>query len=265
MLLVLDNFEQVIDGGAGGRPSSSRPRPNLAILTQQPKRAPGLRRAGVPVPPLGLPDPSPPSDAGAALAVRGGRAVHRARAWRCGPTSRSRTRTRRRWPRSASASTACRSPSSSPRRGSGSSRRRRCSGRLGDRLGLLAGGRARPSGTPADAARRDRVEPRPARRDGPRALRAPVGVRRRRRAGRDRDVCCGPRASATRSTRSPRWSRRASSARPRAPAASLASRCSRRSASSRWSRLGRARATGRPARAPRRRVRRARGDRGRAR
>ena len=64
--------------------------------------------------------------------------------------------------------------------------------RLGDRLGLLSAGGARPAGAPADAARRDRLEPRPARRRTDRRLFARLSACSRA-AGRSRpaEAVCG--------------------------------------------------------------------------
>ena len=87
----------------------------------------------------------------------------------------------RRSPRSAPGSTACRSPSSSPRPGSSSSRPDAILARLEHQLDVLAAGLARPAGPPADAPRRDRLELRPARRGRAAAARSPVGLRRRLR------------------------------------------------------------------------------------
>ena len=118
----------------------------------------------IPVPPLGLPDRSAarsaPTSSPEFEAVR--LFVERARAVRpdfelTGENAAGDRRDR------APGSTACRWRSSWPPPASGSSPRRRSLARLGAPLGLLAGRRAGPAGAPADAARRDRLEPRPAR------------------------------------------------------------------------------------------------------
>ena len=77
-LLVLDNFEQVLGRGAIGERAPRR-LPEPRDPDQQPKRAAGLRRAGVPGSAARPAGPGQPSFAVAALPVRGRRAVHRAR------------------------------------------------------------------------------------------------------------------------------------------------------------------------------------------
>ena len=108
-----------------------------------------------------------------------------------------------------------------------------------DRLDLLAAGGARPARAPADAARRDRLEPRPARRRQPRACsrgwRCSRAAARRDRRGRLR---LGRRAASPR--RRPRRARacsptRASSGSATTRTATAGSGCSRRSASTRSS------------------------------
>ena len=99
---------------------------------------------------------------------------------------------------------------------------------------------ARRAGAPADAARHDRLELRPARRRRAAALPAARGLRRRLHAGGGggrgrRRRGCAPTRSSTCWTASRRWSTRACSVTWSRPTASPASGCWRRSASSAWS------------------------------
>ena len=106
-------------------------------------------------------------------------------------------------------------------------------GRLEHQLDVLSAGGARPARAAADAARRHRLELRPARRRQPPAPRPAVGVRRAS-GHRGGGGGHGPGVRAGhRRRRRPRWRSptRAWSASTRAPTASRASRCSSRSAS----------------------------------
>ncbi len=171
-------------GAIGERPPYGLPEPRNP--DQQPKRAAGVGRAGVPGSAARPAGPGQPSFAVAALPVRGRRAVHRARS---GGAARVRGHERER--------AGGRRDLRPPRRTAAGDRARRGTDPGPDPPGdaraargsawAAVGGLARPSGSSADPARRDRVEPRPARGGRPRALRSPLGVRRRRGAGRDRE------------------------------------------------------------------------------
>ena len=105
MLLVLDNFEQVLAAApvrrraAGGCPGPDAP-------GHQPRAARRARRAGFAVPPLALPDARPATMR--RLSDGPGRALFVERARRVRPTSPSPTTNAARSPRSARAWTACR-------------------------------------------------------------------------------------------------------------------------------------------------------------
>ena len=133
-------------------------------------------RARVPGPAARAAGSRAPARRSALVAVRGRRALRRARARRWRPASRSPTRTRRRSPRSACASTGCRSRSSSRPRGSTLLSPEAMLARLDERLKLLTGGRARRTGAAADADADARLELRPARARTSGALFARLGV-----------------------------------------------------------------------------------------
>ena len=124
--------------------------------------------------------------------------------------------------------------------------------RLQSRLGLLQPGRARSPRPAADAARHDRLEPRPARRAGAAAVRAAGGVRRGLRRWRPpkRSAAATTWAS-TCSTAWRRWSTRAWCGRKQHDGEPRVRSCSRRSASTRWSSSPRARRRGGGAQPPR--------------
>ena len=142
-------------------------------------------------------------------------------------------------PRSCAGSTGCRSRSSSRRRGSGSCRRPAMAAAARRPPRAAVGRRPRPAGAPADAAGRDRLELRPARRRRRRAVRAAGRVRRRRDAGDGRGGVRHRRRRARRSTCSTGSSALAEQSlvrvERRTSTATSGSRCSRRSASTRWS------------------------------
>ena len=213
----------------------------------QPVRAATLRRARVSGP--------------AAGAARTGARRRRPRTWPSsrpcassstaprppGPTSRSTTRTRRPSPRSASGSTACRWRSSWPPRAIRALPPRAHAPADGASTAAADGRCARPAGPPADAARRHRLELRPAGAGRAGAVPAngrlprlhPGGAPRRSvpatRPGRARPRLRCRRWTWTSWTASSRWSRRACCARRRRRTASPGIGCWRRSASSPWS------------------------------
>ena len=178
----------------------------------EPRAAADRRRARARARPAGA--PSPPSRCSCAAPAPSTRACSSTPATSAGSS------------RSARASTASRWRSSSPPRGSRSSRPPRSSTGSRRRLDLLSAGPRDAPRAPADAAGRDRLELRPA--------------RRRTRSGCSRSSACSPAASRsrpprrcaapTRSTGSPRWPTTACS-----PAPAAASGCSRPSASTRSS------------------------------
>ena len=196
LLLVVDNCEHLpgaapFIGGLRGcvsRPSRCWPRAA--------NRSPCRPSSCYPVPPLALPEPgtrtrrrwptSTPSRCSASARERTTR------------TSTSATTTPTRSRRSAGASTGCRWRSSWRPRAAGCSPRARSPTRLDGALGALGAGAARRARPPADAARDDRLEPRPAQRRRAGVLRALRGVRRRRHAWRRRRRSPAP--ASTRST-----------------------------------------------------------------
>ena len=141
---------------------SSAPLPGLTVLVTS--RA-LLRVSGehvVTVPPLALPDPGPPPTTSALDRVRRGPPLRRARPG--GPPWVRRRRRERggRWWRSAGGWTGCRWRSSWRRPASRSSPLGPCWRGSTRRLELLTGGAHDHAGAPADPARRDRLELRPA-------------------------------------------------------------------------------------------------------
>ena len=146
---------------------------------------PGPRRAGdqpgaaahlpgeqeYPVPPLALPAPRTPPTRRRASPAEAVAAVRRARAGGPARLRADRTTTRRPWPRSAPA----RRPAPGDRAGGGAhpaASPDALLARLDDRLGPADRRRARPARAPADAARHDRLELRPARPSGAGAVSA---------------------------------------------------------------------------------------------
>ena len=155
LLLVLDNFEQVLDA-APAVTSLLAPGPEVKVLvtSREPLHVRGERE--YPVPPLALPDGarrrSAPRWRHDTRRCAFSSTVRR----RSGPTSRSTTRTRRRWPRSA--------------RGWRAAAGDRAGRRPGE--GLAASGPAGPAGTAVAAA--DRGHPgRPGSGSGPCATPSP--------------------------------------------------------------------------------------------
>ena len=247
MLLVLDNFEQVVAAGSIVADLLRRC-PNLGVPGHDPHRAAGVGRTGVPG--AGPPCPArhepavrgrpaqPPSRAARvrsrrAQPVRGGPAVHRAR---IGGQARVRGHERERpgrrrdlrpaardAPRDRAGGRAHQAPDARP-----DPRAAGAPPRAADR------GFPRPAGAAADPARRDRVELRPARRWREAPRRPPVRLPRGlgARDGRDRVRPVG-RARDRRVRRaSARSSTRAWCGSTKAPATGRpASPCSTRSAS----------------------------------
>ena len=138
LLLVLDNFEQVVDAAPLVAELLARlPAAEVLVTSREPLRLAGEHE--LPVPPLALPDrpPASPVDAGrqprrCALRQRGRGPSD--------PTSPDRRPTPPPSPRSAAASTACRWRSSWPRRGSALLPPAALLARLDRRLPLLTGG-----------------------------------------------------------------------------------------------------------------------------
>ena len=198
---------------------SARPLPRRHGAGHEPRTARPAGRATLPVPPLALPEPA------RGCRRRWPRAAvalfcERARAH--DPDFDLTTTTPPPSRRSAAGSTGSRWRSSSPRPAAACSPAE-LAGASTPALGALGAGAARRARPPADAARDDRLEPRPARRGGEGVLRALRGLHRRRHGGGGRG----------------RHRRRARHARPagrqepaRAPQARRATRlpCSRRSA-----------------------------------
>ena len=124
LLLVLDNFEQVVTAAPQVADLlAACPRLKVLVTSRAVLRVSGEH--AFPVPPLALPDPE--------LGGPSTRSPHRRRSGssstgprRPRPTSRSPTRMRRRWRRSAGGWTACRWPSSSRRPGSATFPSPRC-------------------------------------------------------------------------------------------------------------------------------------------
>ena len=214
MLLVVDNFEQVLDAAAGAQ-RAARGVAGLEADRHEPRAAADRGRAR----------------ARARRRSRPSRRVAAVPAPRARRRPPARARARR---RATGSSSICDAARRAPAR----DRARR-----GAHQGALAAGDPRPAraagstcspagprdapGAPADAAGGDRLELRPARRRRRRRLFARARrVRRRLHAARPPK----PSAARTRSTASPRWPTRASS-----PATAAASACSRPSASTRSS------------------------------
>ena len=211
VLLVLDNFEQVVDG-RGWSPQLLRDGRQLQGPGHQPQPAARLRRAGVPgAAAAACPDrrhrPRTQRAQFEAVALFVERAL--AVAARTSRLTDENAAGRRR--DRAGGSTACRSPSSWPPRGSGSCRSRRFASALDQRLRAADRRRARPAGAPADAARRDRLELRPARSRRTGASSSVSRSSRRRRASTQAEPVCGPPTSWARTcwTDCRRWPTRA--------------------------------------------------------
>ena len=182
LLLVLDNFEQVLDAApfVGELLASS---PALECWPPAGCRC-AAGRARVPGAAAGAAAPyTRPRRRSSASTKRCGSSSSGRK--RSGPTSRSRRRTPRRWRRSAGGWTGCRWPSSWRRRGYGSSPQR-AAGAAGEAAAAAHGRASRRPGPAADAARRDRLEPRPALLGRADPLPAAGGLRRRGRARRRR-------------------------------------------------------------------------------
>ncbi len=139
LLLVLDNFEQVSDAAPQIGELLTR-LPEARGAGHQPLAAACLRRAGVPGAAAGAARP-----AATCRTWRRSRSTPRWRCsssapWRSAPASPSMPRTLPPSPRSASGWTGCRWRSSWRRPGSGVLTPQAILSRLGDQLGLLAGG-----------------------------------------------------------------------------------------------------------------------------
>ena len=175
LLLVLDNCEHLLAAAAPGRRRSWRRARGCGCWPPAGRRCASRASRSFPVPPAGAARPRAPARPRGPGAVRGGGAVRPAggeRAARLRPHGAER---RRRWPRSAPGWTGCPWPSSWPPRGCECCRRALLA-RLGDRLAAADRRRARPAGPAADAAGRDRLELRPARRAAEQALFARLAV-----------------------------------------------------------------------------------------
>ena len=172
---MLDNFEQVLDAAPlVAELLAAAPELKVLVTSREVLHLYGEHEYAVP--PLALPDLTPPAAARAADASTR----------RCGCSSsarrqsqpdfrRHRRECRRRWPRSAVGWMGCRWRSSWPPRAASCSPPQALLARLRQAgWPLLTGGAARPAGAPADAARRDRLELRPARRGRAGAVR-PAG------------------------------------------------------------------------------------------
>ena len=181
LLLVLDNCEHLLGGGAALAEALLRAAPDLTVLatSREPLRVPG--RGRLPRPVARHPRPRASSRRTSSLALEAVAAVRRARGAAVAPASRSTRRTRRTSRGSASASTGCRWRSSSRRAGSARSARRRSPS--GSTTASASSARE-PSGADAAAdARGDAaLEPRPARARRARALPPAGRVRGRLRA-----------------------------------------------------------------------------------
>ena len=201
LLLVLDNFEQVVGRPRRSSPDLLRAAPGLKVVVtsraalrvsgEQEYPVAGPARAAGPEPadrarPVQRPGRERPIDVERRSASTPPSACSSSGRSPSGRASRSPTRTLRLSPRSAPASTACRWPSSSPRPAIKLLTPDAILARLEHQLDVLAAGFARPARAPADAARRDRLELRPARRRRPPAARSAVGLRRRLRPRRGR-------------------------------------------------------------------------------
>ena len=176
LLLVLDNFEHLLAGRARWWPTARRPARGSRCWSPAGRRCAcageqefaGRRRWPCRRPARARRAPAPRAGR-TRLAARCALFVERARA--VAPGLRARRRERRRGGRDrAGGWTGCRWPSSwRPPACRAAARRRRCWPAWSAASPLLTGGAARPAGPPADAARRDRLELRPAR-AGERAL-----------------------------------------------------------------------------------------------
>ena len=158
LLLVLDNFEQVLAAAAGWWPSCCGGA-RLKVLVTSRAALQVYGEQEYPVPPLALPDPQhlPPLDELAP--VRGGARCSSSGRRTCEPDFHGDRRERAGGGRDLRAAGRA---AAGHRAGGGAhpavARRRRCSPGWTSRLPLLTGGGARPAGPPADPARRHRLE-----------------------------------------------------------------------------------------------------------